>query len=103
MRSSRASPTATPAALDRLAGDIGLDVAAFTACRTSGKHTAAVMASNEEGSTLGITGTPTFFINGRILLGAQPLEAFSKVIDEELAAAPGRPPATPGGAAARWR
>ena len=32
-----------------------------------------------------MTGTPAFFINGRLLLGAQPFEAFKRVIDEELA------------------
>ena len=37
-----------------------------------------------EGTQLGVSGTPTFFINGRNLTGAQPLEAFAKVIDEEL-------------------
>jgi protein-disulfide isomerase len=36
---------------------------------------------------LGLTGTPSFFINGRELSGAQPLEAFSAIIDEELARA----------------
>ena len=48
-----------------------------------------VQTSNVEGARLGITGTPTFFINGRILVGAQPFEAFAKIIDEELAL--GRP------------
>ena len=38
----------------------------------------------EEGSRLGVTGTPAFFVNGRPLQGAQPLEAFVKVIEEEL-------------------
>ena len=79
-------PDATPAALDRLARNIGLDVAAFADCRMSEKYKAAVEASNQEGAALGITGTPTFFINGRMLVGAQPVEAFSKIIDEELAA-----------------
>jgi len=89
----QSDPDATPATLDRIAKDIGLDVAAFTACRTSGKYKASVQASVQEGTALGITGTPIFFINGRMLVGAQPIEAFSKVIDEELAAAGG----TPGG------
>ena len=80
-------PDAAPATLDRLATGAGLDVAAFAACRTSGKYKAAVQASNEEGAALGIAGTPTFFINGRILVGAQPIDAFAKIIDEELAGA----------------
>jgi protein-disulfide isomerase len=39
----------------------------------------------DEGTRIGVTGTPAFFINGRPLSGAQPLEAFVRVIDEELA------------------
>ena len=80
-------PTQTePAKLDGLAKQMGLDVAAFQACRTSGKYKASVAASIQEGTNLGINGTPTFFVNGRSLVGAQPLEAFVKLIDEELAA-----------------
>jgi len=38
----------------------------------------------EDAGRLGVTGTPSFFINGRVLFGARPLEAFTKVIEEEL-------------------
>jgi protein-disulfide isomerase len=38
-----------------------------------------------EGAKLGLTGTPTFFINGREISGALPVEFFSAIIDEELA------------------
>jgi protein-disulfide isomerase len=38
-----------------------------------------------EGKRAGVTGTPAFYINGRLLAGAQPLESFVKVIEEELA------------------
>jgi protein-disulfide isomerase len=38
-----------------------------------------------QGTKLGVNGTPGFFINGRFLSGAQPLDEFSKIIDEELA------------------
>jgi len=40
----------------------------------------------EEGNRLGVSGTPTFFINGRVLSGAQPIERFVQVIEEELSA-----------------
>jgi protein-disulfide isomerase len=40
-----------------------------------------------EGARLGLTGTPTFFINGREISGNQPLEAFEAIIDEELSRA----------------
>jgi protein-disulfide isomerase len=38
----------------------------------------------EQGKQLGIDGTPAFFINGRMLVGAQPAENFNQMIDEEL-------------------
>ena len=41
----------------------------------------------EEGTRAGVTGTPAFFINGRLISGAQPLEQFVQIIDEELARA----------------
>ena len=45
----------------------------------------------EEGARNGVSGTPAFFINGRMVVGAQPFEAFAQVIDDELErlAAPG--------------
>jgi protein-disulfide isomerase len=75
---------ASPEYLRSLAAGVGLDVAAFDACLTSGKHQAGVQAHLNQGSGLGITGTPSFFVNGRALTGAQPFEAFAQVIDEEL-------------------
>jgi len=70
-----------------IAKEIGMDVDAFEACNSSGKYKTSVRTSSQEGVRLGITGTPTFFINGRILAGAQPVDAFARIIDEELAAA----------------
>jgi protein-disulfide isomerase len=99
----KGSPDATAALLDGYAKSLGLDTAAFASCRTSGKYKAAVTSSTDEGAELGITGTPTFFINGRMVVGALPLDAFSKVIDEELAIASKGAPVTPSGDAARFR
>lgn len=62
----------------------GLDVAALTACLDEGTHTAHVDAEMKEAGLFGISGTPGFTVNGRILTGAQPLESFVKVIDDEL-------------------
>jgi protein-disulfide isomerase len=70
--------------LIRHAGTVALDVAAFTTCLTSKKHAATVDADMALGKTVGMSGTPGFYINGRSLSGAQPLDAFSKIIDEEL-------------------
>ena len=78
-------PDASTEALRAAATSIGLDVAAFEQCLASGRHREAVQHDVEEAQSLGAEGTPAFFINGRFLNGAQPLEAFVKVIDEELA------------------
>jgi len=64
---------------------VGLDVGAFERCLTSGTHRAEVLQDVNEGSRVGVKATPTFFINGRPLVGAQPLERFIQVIDDELA------------------
>jgi protein-disulfide isomerase len=66
------------------AKDVGLNVASFDQCVASGKFKAAVQKDLNEGAQLGLTGTPAFFINGREISGAQPLDAFSAIIDEEL-------------------
>jgi protein-disulfide isomerase len=68
----------------RFAEQLKLDPKSFGQCLDSGKHQAAVEADVQEGARLGVTGTPTFFINGRILVGAQPLESFRKIIEAEL-------------------
>jgi len=60
-------------------------VPAFEQCVNSGAYEAAVQRDVEEGARVGVTGTPAFFINGRLLTGAQPLEGFLRVIEEELA------------------
>ena len=70
--------------LKNAAKEVGLNIEAFTACFASGKFKVAVQKDLLEGADLGLTGTPAFFINGRELSGAQPLEAFVAIIDEEL-------------------
>ena len=76
--------TATIEDFKRSAEQLKLDLKSFGQCLDSGKHHAAVEADVQEGARLGVTGTPTFFINGRILVGAQPLESFRKIIEAEL-------------------
>jgi protein-disulfide isomerase len=71
--------------LRRYAGQVGLDVTKFDGCLAAGVHKATVQRDLDEGNRLGITGTPAFFINGRTLTGAQPLEAFIRLIEQELA------------------
>ncbi len=80
------APKASPEHLKAFAHEVGLDDRAFEQCLASGKHRAAVQRDVEEGQRLGVTGTPTFFINGRRLTGAQPLETFAQAIDENVRA-----------------
>jgi len=70
--------------LTKRAADLGLDGAAFQACTDSKKHDALIKANYDDGSALGVTGTPAFFINGRMLVGAQPIEQFRELINDEL-------------------
>lgn len=64
---------------------VGVSEKEFNECLNSGKHMAKVNADIEQGKELGVKSTPTFFVNGKLLQGAQPFEAFKEVIDEELA------------------
>jgi protein-disulfide isomerase len=80
-------PKLGPTDLKVYAKEIGLDTASFDECLESGKHKNIVQKDLAEGAKLGLTGTPSFFINGREISGAQQLEAFSAIIDEELARA----------------
>ncbi len=72
------------ASLERYATELGMDLNKFKAVLDSNKYDAQITADSQEGSRIGANGTPTFFINGRQLVGAQPLNAFTAIIDEEL-------------------
>jgi protein-disulfide isomerase len=63
---------------------LGLEVTTFQACIDSQKYKEKVERNYADGVKAGVSGTPAFFVNGRPLSGAQPLEAFKAVIDEEL-------------------
>jgi protein-disulfide isomerase len=71
-------------ALKGYAKELGVDGAKFDACLDGGEKAKLVEADKKAGEEVGVTGTPAFFINGVLLSGAQPLEAFSQVIDAEL-------------------
>lgn len=79
------SPKASADDLKSYAKEVGLNVDSFDHCFASGKYRAVVQQNLNEGANLGLTGTPTFFINGREISGNQPVEAFEAIIDEELA------------------
>lgn len=78
------SQALTAEALKELAKKLGLDTAKFDECFNSGRQAARVSSDSADGRQLGISGTPTFFINGVKLVGAIPLDAFKDVIDREL-------------------
>jgi len=69
------------------ATELELDVDMFGACYDNRETQQAVYADLVEGQTLGVGGTPTFFINGRQVVGAQPYEVFAAIIEQEIAAA----------------
>jgi len=70
---------------EQWAGEIGLNVDRFKSDLDSGKFKDKIKADSDEGTKFGASGTPTFFINGYKLVGAQPVDAFKKLIDQELA------------------
>ena len=76
-----------PVNLKQTAAKVGLDHDKFDSCFASDKHDVGIRKDMAQGNSLGVTGTPTFFINGRELVGAQPPPKFDEVIDEELARA----------------
>jgi protein-disulfide isomerase len=70
--------------LKQHAAELGLDAARFDACVDGHKSAEVVDADIKEANSTGMGGTPAFFINGRSLDGAQPFDAFKRIIDEEL-------------------
>ncbi|WP_437714412.1 thioredoxin domain-containing protein [Sorangium sp. So ce448] len=75
------------AALEAVAADLRLNVDAVKRAVASHKHAAKIEADVDLADDLGAQGTPHFFINGRSLVGAQPIEKFQAIIDEEIAKA----------------
>ncbi|MCZ2126156.1 MAG: DsbA family protein [Anaerolineales bacterium] len=67
------------------ARDLNLNMDEFSACYDSGKHKDEIAADMDFAINLGIQSTPTFFVNGLAVVGAQPLATFSQLIDLELA------------------
>lgn len=74
-----------PEGLKKSAKKIGLKMDAFEKCLSENKYLNQVKADIEEGRRAKVKSTPTFFINGQLVNGAQPIEVFSEVIDEALA------------------
>lgn len=89
----------TNAKLKRYAQQLGLDVRAFAQCLDSRKYQQKVEDETKLGLELGARGTPTFLVNGRMLVGAQPFQVFQAAVEEASANAstqnPRRPPPSP--------
>ncbi len=71
-------------AYEQYATRLGLNVESLLGCLDSGKYNDEVQADARYAAGLGVSGTPTFFINGLPLVGAQPLSEFQALIDSEL-------------------
>ena len=82
------APKASPEDLKTYAKEASLNLFNFEQCLTSGKYKGAVQKDVDEGTRLGVNGTPSFFIDGRFLSGAQPLETFVSMVNDELARTP---------------
>jgi protein-disulfide isomerase len=67
------------------AQDLGLNTSTFETCISEHKYSEAIQADSDFAVNLGVRSTPTFFINGLAVVGAQPLDIFKQVIDKELA------------------
>jgi len=70
--------------LDKIAQDVGLNMAKFKESMDKKSGEARIKKDLDDAVKFGARGTPNFFINGRNFRGAQPVEAFKSVIDEEL-------------------
>jgi len=73
--------TFTNADLKKWAKDLGYDI---DSCLNSGKYKSEVEKDLTQGASYGVQGTPAFFVNGKLLSGAQPFSAFKAAIDAEL-------------------
>jgi|JI10StandDraft_1071094.scaffolds.fasta_scaffold25977_8 protein-disulfide isomerase len=79
----------SPGALDSAdlsgrAKALGLDTARFDSCVASNKYDAVIDKAIQNGRSVGVTGTPAFFLNGRFFSGALPYDSFERVIEDEL-------------------
>lgn len=76
-------------ALKGRARSLPIDAARFDACLDSGRMAPVVEANRKLGQEIGVDATPAFYVNGRPLSGAQPIERFRELVNHEISA-PGR-------------
>ena len=80
---------ASPENIVGFARDLDLDIDQFTECMQEKRHQSKIIASGQDASTLGLTGTPAFLVIGKDnqvskIQGAQPYEVFQRIFDSEL-------------------
>lgn len=78
------SPRLDRASLIEYAKELGLDVKRFTESLDAMKHSTSIEKDKKLAVDMDLYNTPTFFINGRKVIGNRPYEYFQKIIDEEL-------------------
>jgi protein-disulfide isomerase len=81
---SESSDWASAANQKKIAQTLGLNTSQFNQCLDDGKYKQEVLNETAAGKKYGVTGTPTAFVNGQILVGAQPLTSFEQAIDAAL-------------------
>lgn len=79
-----APKTITNDTIKTWAKEIGLNTTDFNKCFDSGKYKNAISEDEKAGAAAGVSGTPSFFINGTLVVGAQPFDAFRTIIDKEF-------------------
>lgn len=79
------APKAGDDDLKQYATDVELDREKFAGCLSENVHRGAAQRDIDEARKLRLEGTPAFFVNGRFVNGAHPMEKFVQIIDEELA------------------
>lgn len=70
--------------LKSFASTVGLNTSQFNTCLDSGKYAKNVTDDTDAGKKAGVSGTPTTFVNGQSVVGAQPYSSFKTLIDAEL-------------------
>ncbi len=70
--------------LKKIAEKVGLNISAFNSCVSSEDSRSVVLKDMEEAKRLGVVGTPSFFVNGKLIRGAVSLEEFNKIVEREL-------------------
>ena len=73
-----------PASMEKYASEIGLNVDKWKKDMESDKVKKMIEKDQADAQKAGASGTPTFLVNGKQIVGAQPVDAFKKMIDEEL-------------------